>query len=127
MRRQRHFVAARESLGSAAEAFDRLGALAWAEKARAELLAVSVPTTPCVSETTFLSTQERRIAELAAVGTPTRQIATHLSISPRTVDAHLYRVFRKLLITRRSELGPALSRGPHAVGTVPDAVGGEGS
>jgi DNA-binding CsgD family transcriptional regulator len=57
-----------------------------------------------------LSAQQRRIAELAAAGSTTKQIAAELSLSPRTVDSHLYRLFRKLGITRRAGLGEALRR-----------------
>ena len=57
-----------------------------------------------------LSAQQRRIAELVAAGQSTKQIATELSLSPRTVDSHLYRMFRTLGITRRAGLGEALRR-----------------
>ena len=57
-----------------------------------------------------LSAQQRRIAELAAAGSTTKQIAAELSLSPRTVDSHLYRLFRTLDVTRRAGLGEALRR-----------------
>ena len=55
-----------------------------------------------------LTAQERRIAELAAVGHTSKEIAAHVNLSPRTVDSHLARAFRKLGITRRSSLNDAL-------------------
>jgi colanic acid biosynthesis glycosyl transferase WcaI len=47
-------------------------------------------------------------AELAAVGHTSKEIAAHVNLSPRTVDSHLARAFRKLGITRRSSLNDAL-------------------
>ena len=64
-------------------------------------------------ESVMLSAQERRIAELAAAGHSNRQIAAQLYLSPRTVGAHLYRIFPKLGVTSRAGLGRALaSLGP---------------
>ena len=56
-----------------------------------------------------LTLQEREIALLAATGMTNRQIATQLYMSPRTVSAHLYRIFPKLGITSRAALRDALS------------------
>jgi DNA-binding CsgD family transcriptional regulator len=62
-----------------------------------------------LSETVALTAQERRIAELAAVGHTSKGIAAQVNLSPRTVDSHLTRVFRKLGITRRAALSQALA------------------
>ena len=121
LRRGRKCIEARAALGAAAEAFDRLGAHPWAEQARTELRAAGAPTAQSATETPTLTVQERRIAELAAAGLPTRHIADRLCISPRTVDAHLYRVFRKLSVTRRSELSAGLRRYRSAEVAVSDA------
>ena len=56
-----------------------------------------------------LTQQEREIALLAATGLTNRQIATRLYLSPRTVSAHLYRIFPKLGITSRAALRDALN------------------
>jgi DNA-binding CsgD family transcriptional regulator len=45
---------------------------------------------------------------MAADGLSNKEIAEQLYLSPRTVGAHLYRVFPKLGITRRSGLRQAL-------------------
>ena len=45
------------------------------------------------------------MAELAAAGRTNREIAQALFISPKTVEANLARVYRKLAIASRAELG----------------------
>jgi DNA-binding NarL/FixJ family response regulator len=51
-----------------------------------------------------------QVAELAAAGMTNKQIGARLYLSPRTVSAHLYRIFPKLGITSRAALRDALSR-----------------
>lgn len=58
-----------------------------------------------------LTDREREIALLAAGGLPSKQIAERLTVSRRTVDNHLQRVFSKLGISRRSDLAEALGVG----------------
>jgi len=55
-----------------------------------------------------LTDRERQIARLAATGVASKQIADQLFLSPRTVDNHLLRVYAKLGVTGRAELGAAL-------------------
>lgn len=52
-----------------------------------------------------LSPSERRVAELAASGMTNRAIAAEMFISPKTVDTNLTRVYRKLGIRSRAQLG----------------------
>jgi DNA-binding CsgD family transcriptional regulator len=52
-----------------------------------------------------LTEGERRCAELAATGMSNREVAAALFISPKTVEANLARVYRKLAISSRAELG----------------------
>ena len=59
-----------------------------------------------------LTRREREIAELAALGLSSRQIAERLVVSVRTVDNHLQRVYRKLGIARRAELPGLVSPRP---------------
>ena len=111
LRRMRRYTEARAALESAAAGFDRLGARPWADRTRAELRAsggTSIKYAP--GEAVALSAQEYRVAELAAAGRTSREIAVQLSLSPRTVDSHLARAFRKLGVTRRAGLGNALSQ-----------------
>lgn len=58
----------------------------------------------------LLSDREREIAELAVAGLRTRQIAERLFLSPRTVETHLSRVYRKLDVTSRLTLSALLRR-----------------
>ncbi|MCD0451751.1 AAA family ATPase [Actinocorallia sp. API 0066] len=53
---------------------------------------------------TVLTEREREIAEIAGSGLKTREIAERLSLSPRTVDVHLTRIYRKLNIRSRATL-----------------------
>jgi DNA-binding CsgD family transcriptional regulator len=60
-----------------------------------------------------LSDAERRVAALAAEGSTNRQIANRLFVTVSTVEQHLTKVYRKLNVTRRTDLlvklGPRLS------------------
>jgi len=51
-----------------------------------------------------LTRREREIAVNAGSGLTTRRIATKLSLSPRTVDAHLTNIYRKLDVRSRVDL-----------------------
>jgi DNA-binding CsgD family transcriptional regulator len=108
LRRSRRPTEAATTLELAAETFDRLGARPWADRARVELRVAAASVNRPLGKSSELSPQERRIAELAAVGQTAKQIATQLSLSPRTVEAHMSQAFRKLGINRRSALGQAL-------------------
>jgi DNA-binding CsgD family transcriptional regulator len=55
-----------------------------------------------------LTSRERQVAELAAEGVRSREIADRLFLSPRTVENHLQRVYAKLGVNGRVELAPAL-------------------
>ncbi|WP_244178705.1 helix-turn-helix transcriptional regulator [Streptomyces rubellomurinus] len=104
-------AAARQFLVPAAEAFERLGAAGWTERARAELRATGAPARASTLNLASLTWQERRIADLAAGGLTNKEIGERMHLSPRTVSSHLYRVFPKLGITARAALRDALSRG----------------
>ncbi|CAL9485883.1 helix-turn-helix domain-containing protein [Streptomyces sp. enrichment culture] len=55
-----------------------------------------------------LTDSERRIAGLAAEGRANAEIAASLHLARRTVETHLTAAYRKLGITRRTELPSAL-------------------
>ncbi|WP_433824496.1 ATP-binding protein [Actinoplanes sp. CA-015351] len=104
LRRQKMISEARVALSDALETFERLGAHSWAERARHELGLGR----PGAVRAQPLTTQERLIADLAATGLSNKQIGERLFLSPRTVGAHLYRIFPKLGITSRAALRDAL-------------------
>jgi DNA-binding CsgD family transcriptional regulator len=58
-----------------------------------------------------LTGREREVATLAAAGRTSPEIAEALYLSVRTVDTHLHRVYRKLMIEGRHQLGEALGGG----------------
>ena len=110
LRRMRRYTEARAVLESAAAAFDGLGARPWAERARAELRASGASAKQAIGKTVPLSAQEYRVAQLAAAGHTSKEIAGNVNLSSRTVDSHLAKAFRKLGVTRRAGLGDALRR-----------------
>jgi DNA-binding CsgD family transcriptional regulator len=106
LRRQNRRVDAREQLRAAHDTFSRIGAEAFAERARRELLATGETARSRTDETRgVLTPQESQIARLARDGLSNPEIGAQLFISPRTVQYHLRKVFLKLDITSRSQLG----------------------
>ncbi|MCX2185033.1 LuxR family transcriptional regulator [Streptomyces sp. SKN60] len=63
-----------------------------------------------VEEREPLSNREKEIALLAAAGHTSQEIAQRLVVSPRTVDNHLYRIYRKLGIDNRRALRTLLNQ-----------------
>ncbi|MEH0931519.1 AAA family ATPase [Micromonospora sp. CPCC 205558] len=105
-RRARRKLPARQALEAAVAEFNALGAKAFAVRARAELARVGGrPPTP-----RHLTATEERVARLAARGRTNRAIADELFVSPKTVEANLARIYRKLGISTRAELGAAMTR-----------------
>ncbi len=70
----------------------------------AALFAGQEPAEASSSPLRVLTKAERGVAELVAEGLTSRQIAEQLFVSPRTVDAHLSHIFRKLEIASRAKL-----------------------
>jgi DNA-binding CsgD family transcriptional regulator len=105
-RRRRKKRVALDAFDAAVRAFDSAGAAGWARLARAEGERVSSRTAG-VSQ---LTTTEREVARLAAGGMTNRQVADAMVISPKTVDGALTRVYAKLDIHSRAELGAWLMR-----------------
>ena len=108
LRRQRRTTEARDALTLAVEGFHALGAHPWEDRARNELRAAGAAVKRSAGGAVALTAQERTIAELAAAGRSNKEIAAQLYLSPRTVGAHLYRIFPKLGVTSRAALGQAL-------------------
>jgi DNA-binding CsgD family transcriptional regulator len=107
LRRQRRRRDAREQLASAHQIFDSAGAAAFAERARIELRAAGGDARQhAVATPDQLTSQEALIARLAGQGASNPEIAAQLFISRATVAYHLRKVFTKLDISSRSQLGP---------------------
>ncbi len=104
-RRRRCKRQAAEWLRQALESFEQAGACLWAERAQAELSRVGLRRTA----SSELTASEYRVAELAASGHTNREIAAQLFVSCKTVEANLARVYRKLGIRSRAELGARLA------------------
>jgi DNA-binding CsgD family transcriptional regulator len=102
---------ARATLSRALELAVECGAVPLAERALAELRAAGArPRQRARSGLQALTASERQVAELAADGRTTRQIAAMLFLSPKTVEGHLTNAFRKLRISSRAQLAPLLAR-----------------
>jgi len=81
--------------------FEELDTPLWADRASAELARTNVGR----QSGSGLTPSEQRVAELAASGMTNRDVAASLFISPKTVEANLVRIYRKLGIHSRAELG----------------------
>ncbi|MDQ1730212.1 MAG: hypothetical protein QOK10_371, partial [Pseudonocardiales bacterium] len=57
-----------------------------------------------------LTPSERRVAQLAASGMTNRDVATELFVSVKTVEANMSRIYRKLGIRSRAELGRVVGK-----------------
>ena len=96
-----------ETLTEALAIFESLGAPEWAERTRRELGRVGRrPHAP-----DSLTETERRVAELAATGLSNREVADRAFLAPKTVGNVLGRVYEKLGIHSRAELGAAVAAG----------------
>jgi DNA-binding CsgD family transcriptional regulator len=124
LRRQRRPADSRAHLRAARDAFDALGTAPWSERARRELRA-SGENSRCRAPDTIdrLTPQELQIIQLASEGLSNREIGQRLYLSHRTVESHLYRVFPKLGIRSRAQLGKVLGELPQARTPLGDAPG----
>jgi DNA-binding CsgD family transcriptional regulator/tetratricopeptide (TPR) repeat protein len=107
--------AAAQASGAHRNAMDRRAAQRWASRS-AELVEglgpVDTPALHLGGESAELTSREREIALLAARRIPSKEIAQRLTVSRRTVDNHLHRVYGKLGVMGRDELAEALGITP---------------
>jgi DNA-binding CsgD family transcriptional regulator len=104
-RRAKKRGAARTTLEDALSRFERLGALLWAEQARAELARIG-GRAPSRGE---LTEAEHRIARLVAQGGTNREVAAALFLTEHSVETALTRIYRKLGVRSRAELAHLLA------------------
>jgi len=131
-RRLRKRRAAMAALEEALAIFETVGSPLWADQVRGEIASVGLR--PAARD--WLTPSEERVARLAASGLTNREVAARLSVTPKTVEAHLARAYRKLDISSRAELGarmgqaepppppPPRQTAPASGGSNPAAPGG---
>jgi DNA-binding CsgD family transcriptional regulator len=104
-RRRGERKVAREAFERAGAMFHDLGAPVWEARALAELRRIPVRR----GAPTELTPTEQSVADLAASGRTNREVAKELFISPKTVEVNLARVYRKLGVTSRAQLGAVMA------------------
>ena len=105
LRRAARKTEAREQLREAHRLFDQLEAAPWADRARRELRATGERlrrASPRLGEE--LTPQELQVALQVAAGKTNKEAGAALFLSPKTVEFHLARVFRKLDVSSRAEV-----------------------
>lgn len=111
LRRTGERVAARTHLEASRAAFEAMDLTHWADVASAELAATGATARrgsgPGAQP---LTSQETRVALLAAQGLSNREIGASLFLSPKTIERHLSSVFRKRGFRSRTELAVAFAR-----------------
>ncbi len=106
LRRSARRVDAREQLRTAYDLFNRIGAEAYAERSRRELVATGDTVRRRGDESRgVLTQQESQIAKLARGGLSNPAIGAELYLSRHTVEWHMRKVFAKLGISSRNQLG----------------------
>lgn len=112
LRLARRRADARDPLRRALNTFESLGAEPWARQARAALRAAGAAVTaPRPAPGGTLTAQELEIALRVARGATNRDVAAALFVSPKTVEAHLTRIYKKLGVRSRAELAGRFAAG----------------
>lgn len=111
LRREGRRQDARVQLRTAHKLLSDMGAEAFAERAANELRATGEnPRKRSVQPSATLTEHEMYIARLVATGATNKEIGAQLFLSPRTIEAHLRSIFRKLDITSRRQIKDQLPR-----------------
>jgi DNA-binding CsgD family transcriptional regulator len=109
LRRERRRFDARDQLRTALELFTSMGVEGFAGRAERELLATGERVRKRRIETREqLTAQEIQVARLARDGLSNADIGARLFISQHTAAYHLRKVFTKLGVTSRNQLGRVL-------------------
>jgi DNA-binding CsgD family transcriptional regulator len=105
LRREGRRLAARDQLRTAHEMLSDMGVGAFAARAARELRATGEhPRSRSARPSDALTAQELQIARLVATGATSREVGAQLFLSPRTVEAHLRSIFRRMGISSRRQL-----------------------
>jgi DNA-binding CsgD family transcriptional regulator len=105
LRRAGRRVDARAELREALAGFERLEATAWIDRAERELRATGEKLRRRAAATgDELTPQELQVALRASEGRTNKEVGAALFLSPKTVEFHLARVYRKLGVSSRTEL-----------------------
>jgi DNA-binding CsgD family transcriptional regulator len=105
-----HRVDSRSVLREGLDLAAACGARPLVQRARSELLIAGArPRRDRITGRDALTPSEQRIAGLACAGNTNREIAQLLFVTPKTVELHLSRAYRKLGIAGRSMLAQALA------------------
>jgi DNA-binding CsgD family transcriptional regulator len=110
LRRQRRRADARAHLRTAHTMFQHMNMTGFAARASQELASTGETARKRTPDPApqHLTPQETLIARLARDGLSNPEIGTRLFLSPHTVQYHLRKIFTKLSITSRTQLGRAL-------------------
>jgi pimeloyl-ACP methyl ester carboxylesterase/DNA-binding CsgD family transcriptional regulator len=93
----------------------------WQQTLAAMLDALGEPAAP----EQLLTRRELEVARLVAEGLTNQAIATRLAVAPRTADAHVENIRRKLAVRSRAQIATWVTE--HRLGSSPDARGGAGA
>ncbi|MEV7987564.1 AAA family ATPase [Micromonospora sp. NPDC085948] len=105
LRRVGRRAEARVELRAAHQLLSTIGARGFAGRAARELDAIGEPTLADDADPLAgLTARELLVARKVASGAGTKEVAALLFVSPRTIDAHLRNLYRKLGITSRRQL-----------------------
>jgi DNA-binding CsgD family transcriptional regulator len=111
-RRRNERRAARAAFEESLATFARLGVAPWVTRVQAEIARV-----PVRRASADLTPTEERIAQLVATGLTNREVADRAFISPKTVEANLARIYDKLAVHSRAELGRVMNERERALKT----------
>jgi DNA-binding CsgD family transcriptional regulator len=111
LRREKQRAQAREPLREALEVFERLGAVDWAARARAELAATGETQARGEGAAARLTPQELQVAMVVSRGASNAEAAAALFLSPKTIEYHLSNIYRKTGLESRTELTGLMAAG----------------
>ena len=105
LRRHGRRIDARVHLRAAFATFEQLAAAPWSDRARSELAATGETVGPRRTQPIeALTPQELQVALLVAGGATNREAGAALFLTPKTIEFHLAKIYRKLDLRSRTEL-----------------------